>query len=203
MTARMTHAEASSLLPWYVNGTLEPSEHDAVRAHLADCAECRAECALLHEVQSATVAAAGEPAAEPSPPRSRVPAPVTRWRRTWWLTPRPVRWAVAAQAAALAGLVVWGALGPSPGGALYGTLDEPAAAASDEVRPRLQLIFADDVRAARLRDLLLAHGLRLVDGPSPLGVYTVELEAAAVDGVDAVAQDLRGRPEIRLADPLP
>lgn len=203
MTARMTHAEASSLLPWYVNGTLEPSEHDAVRAHLADCAECRAECALLHEVQNATVAAASDAAPDPSPLRPHRPLPLARWRRTWWLTPRPVRWAMAAQAVALCGLVVWGALGPSPGAPVYATLDEPVAASSAEVRPRLKLIFADDVRAARLRDLLLAQGLRLVDGPSPLGVYTVELEAAAVDGVDAVAQNLRGRPEIRLADPLP
>ena len=35
--------EIRELLPWYVNGSLDAAEHEAVESHLASCEECRAE----------------------------------------------------------------------------------------------------------------------------------------------------------------
>src|SRR5690242_15210109 len=39
------HERTQSLLPWYVNDTLEVDERAEVESHLADCAECRGDVA--------------------------------------------------------------------------------------------------------------------------------------------------------------
>jgi hypothetical protein len=49
------HNEIDLLLPWYVNHTLEPAEHDRVTRHLTTCAECRESVSLLAEIQTAVV----------------------------------------------------------------------------------------------------------------------------------------------------
>jgi len=196
MTEPITHDDASTLLPWYVNGTLDAGERAAVEAHLAHCVACRQELAFLREVAAAT-AENGAPA----PAGFEVRSLSGRLRRAWWLTPAPARGLVAAQAAVIAGLVVWAAVAPSAPVATYATLDEPAPPAAPG--GRLQLVFAADTSEERLRAVLLDHGLSLVDGPSPLGVYTVAAEAEGMEGVAAMAEDLLAQPEVRLAAPLP
>ena len=49
------HDEIDLLLPWYVNHTLEPAEHDRVTRHMNACAECRESVSLLTEIQTAVV----------------------------------------------------------------------------------------------------------------------------------------------------
>lgn len=49
------HDEIDLLLPWFVNETLDPAEHDRVAAHLAACSICQENVALLTDVQAAVV----------------------------------------------------------------------------------------------------------------------------------------------------
>ena len=49
------HDAIDLLLPWYVNHTLEPAEHDRVTRHVNACAECRQSVSLLAEIQAAVV----------------------------------------------------------------------------------------------------------------------------------------------------
>ena len=49
------HDEIDLLLPWFVNETLDPVEHDRVIAHLATCSICQDSVALLTDVQAAVV----------------------------------------------------------------------------------------------------------------------------------------------------
>jgi len=49
------HDEIDLLLPWYVNDTLEPAEHDRVTRHVTTCSECRESVSLLAEIQTAVV----------------------------------------------------------------------------------------------------------------------------------------------------
>ena len=44
---------AAAVLPFHVNGTLGPEDQRRVLAHLAGCADCRAELALWHDVSAA------------------------------------------------------------------------------------------------------------------------------------------------------
>jgi hypothetical protein len=124
-------------------------------------------------------------------------------------TPRPVRWALAGQLAALLLLAAALALGPArrtqsgagvPAAqagtrdAKYVTLSAPAANAGSAVaaaRPQIRLMFTETATEKQMRDVLLAARGRLVDGPSPAGTYTLELPAptsAAAAPPDPVAR---------------
>ncbi len=51
----LDHVEIDLLLPWYVNDTLDPAEHDRVAAHITTCATCQENVSLLSGIQSAVV----------------------------------------------------------------------------------------------------------------------------------------------------
>jgi len=46
------HRTVDSLLPWYVNDTLDVRDRARVQAHLPLCPQCREELELLKEIQS-------------------------------------------------------------------------------------------------------------------------------------------------------
>ena len=218
------HEELELLLPWYVNGTLEAAERAALDDHLAGCARCRAELAR-EEGLAAALRAAEDVAPAPHPaqlarllgrldgePRAeRLP----RLAALWAGTPRPVRWAVAAQALlvlALAAATGWRAGGVDPAretaavetpAAEFRTLadttpETPAAAPAGATR--LRVLFAEETSARAVRGILERVGGRIVDGPSPLGVYTVEVPAGpAADPLEVVLDHLRAQPEVRFA----
>jgi len=52
---KASHEEVALLLPWYLNGTLEPKEHRKVENYLAVCSECRLEMEELKIIQSAVI----------------------------------------------------------------------------------------------------------------------------------------------------
>jgi hypothetical protein len=55
MSQMHDHDEIDLLLPWYVNCTLEPAEHNRVMKHVATCARCQENVALLTDVRAAVV----------------------------------------------------------------------------------------------------------------------------------------------------
>lgn len=134
-------------------------------------------------------------------------------------TPRPVRWLLAAQAAALVAAILGGTAfrpaGGEPGGPVSGppagaapgtfhTLSDPAPPGPAAGEPRVRVVFADGAAAAAVRDLLLAARARVIDGPTPFGVYTVE---ALVEGVgrdrggEPLLARLRDDPAVVFAEP--
>ncbi|HEY6324575.1 MAG TPA: zf-HC2 domain-containing protein [Thermoanaerobaculia bacterium] len=105
-------------------------------------------------------------------------------------TPRLVRWALAGQLAALILLATALAFGPArrqP--ALYRTLSEPSAQAASlaataatsatAAAPQIRVVFVEAATAKQMREVLLSTRGHLVDGPSPLGAYTLELPVPA------------------------
>lgn len=60
----MTHLEMENLASDYLEGLLEPSQHEAVDAHLSDCAACRE---LLGDVRQALELCRRTEVAEPRP----------------------------------------------------------------------------------------------------------------------------------------
>ena len=196
------HEQAQQLLPWYVNGTLEADEAAMVEAHLAECAECRADLAAEQVLAREIVALPldvehawsmlSERIDAAGPPR-RLAEPVPFLRRKvamGWVLGGPL---AAAAAVAFAVVVVPGA--PSPAGETYRALGSAPTAAPGNAL----VMFKPDARDGDQRDALTKAGARIVDGPTASGAYVVRIapasRAQALDG-------LRATPQIVLAEPI-
>jgi len=59
------HDDLQLLLPWYVNNTLSPDEHERVSRHVAKCQECREHVALLEQVQKEATRSPAVPIVQP------------------------------------------------------------------------------------------------------------------------------------------
>jgi hypothetical protein len=122
-------------------------------------------------------------------------------------TPRPLRGALVAQVAIIAllvGVLVWGELrtvispAVSVAPATYETLSDAAPQKGGTVA--LRVMFSPLATEKEIRDLLLAVHGEITAGPSPFGVYTVEI-AAAGHPVSVVLTRLRSDSVVTLAEP--
>jgi anti-sigma factor RsiW len=204
MNTHTDHLDAQDALPWLANGTLAGAELERVQAHVATCAHCRADLALLR-----TVHAAGPgPDLDFDPDRAlaqlmpqldtapEAPAPglLQRWRnrlaandRTW------LRTAVALQFCAIA---VLGALLARPGAQPDSYRALGAAGANGMARA--VVTFRPDTPEAELRRIVRASGARIVGGPTVTDAWLV-----GADGrLDPVLARLRAEPAVTLAEPL-
>ena len=120
----------------------------------------------------------------------------------------PTRWLLAAvviQSIALAAIVSSMLLSHEGGepAAAYRTLASATAADG----PRLRVVFAPSMTLAELQDLLRAHELVVVAGPSETGIFTLSLRErlAASHGAEAqsaVITRLRADARVRFVEPV-
>lgn len=215
------HDLIAELLPWYANGTLNPSQHALVFKHLPCCAECRAILAQYQKLDAVCQSRRDEIDWQPSPAHFELilqniavekndPAgsstvsrhsPLTRLSNRLTTMSRPIAWALTLETVALAVLVVLLvspriALQP-PNARLFETLSNSRAPAAGG-QARVHIVFAEDISERDIRTLLVSVQGRLVDGPSRLAVYTLEVSA---DKLDAALPKLRNHPKVKLAEP--
>jgi hypothetical protein len=216
------HLEAQDALPWLANGTLAGAELERVQAHVASCADCRADLALLRTVRAAGPAPdlgfdperalarlmprldaapaeddAAVPCAVPATPAHETPGLLRRWRARLAANDRTwLRAAVAAQfcaIAVLAAMLARPAAHPEAAGA-YRVL----GAAGANGAARLVVTFRPDTPEAELRRIVRASGARIVGGPTVTDAWL-----AGADGQLApVLARLRAEPAVTLAEPL-
>jgi anti-sigma factor RsiW len=209
------HERLQSMLPWYVNGTLDERDRAEVHAHLQNCTDCRAETELhacimerVREGRDVHPAAVGSLnvlmeriEAHDASLRRRL----VRWCRER-LEGRPMECALTAQAATILLLVLmlaWMVTRPEPP-AEYRTLASPAAMQTDR-GPQLLLELHRSLTAAEVQRLLQQVGGQIVHGPSAQGAYIVELAGAdAADSrtVSEIAAWLRAQPGVEQVSSL-
>ena len=177
------------MLPAWLNGTLSERERGEVDAHLAACDACRRE---LEEYSSLRTRLselyAGEPGASPQAFRGVMAqigqvGPLQRldgWLRSLLGAP----WAPT-----FAGLLVVAQLGALTWMASQRPEPEVVSRSVPAPGARLRVGFLDTATEREIRALLKEVGGRIVDGPSPEGVYVVEIPAAT----DAAARALLAR----------
>ncbi|RLA94386.1 MAG: hypothetical protein DRG69_05380 [Deltaproteobacteria bacterium] len=172
------------LLPWYVNGTLDEVEEESLREHIAHCVICQRELqAVQHE--RGLYRSVMEEVPVPST-FSRLLSEIKMaerdgfWRKVLSLLEGPLEWPrpalvlLAVQAVLIVALVAVLSLNPwGVGEGLYRTLSGPQQVAFEG--PRLQILFREDVPEQLIRETLLEIGGTIVRGPTPMGVYTIEL----------------------------
>jgi len=92
----------------------------------------------------------------------------------------------------------------------------PSSDATQGPTGRVRLAFVDDAREQDLRTLLLSLRATILAGPSPLGVYLVQVPLAwlvprlrgspgtptAPDPMHLLLEELRAHPAVRLAEPV-
>jgi hypothetical protein len=171
------------LLPWYLSGTLEKAEKETVKKHLRSCAICQEELAAIKREQESYKAAAEEipvPQTFPHLIAEIEQGEKTVWQRITTFIPKPqsalAAALIAAQFIVIAGLV--GLLTLNPWGAgekFYRTLSGPTAI--EGKGPRISILFQDGVQEKTAREVILGINGSIVRGPSPMGIYTVELRA--------------------------
>ena len=210
MNGQLPHKDAFELLPWYVNGTLDPDEHRDVRAHLSHCLVCRRELGFLERLEREVVTS---PDRDPALQRGladvmlrieTAQAPLAR--RLWAAIATAVRsshpllcGALVVQTAALALVAFLLVRSPSPDDATFETLsDAPVLSVPAQGQVRLRVVFGPEMSVADLDALLRAAGARVVDGPSSVGAYAIEVPD---DASAALLEDLRADTRVSFAEP--
>ena len=193
------HESMDLLLPWFVNRTLEPHEHERVRRHLDACEECRDAVSLLSTVESTL----RHPTATPMvpPPRTdrllqAVDRAGGRGRR------RPLTFALAASLAAVvlaAALLLPDRERSQTGPVRYETATSTAPAAPMDYV--LDLRFELDTPVAARERVLRDLDARDVSASEPGGAYriTVRLPAASLEELEGYVRELEALPGVASA----
>lgn len=224
------HEIVTELLPWYSEGTLNPAETALAEKHLEGCPSCRETLAQCHRLGAAFAmrgeADAWQPSeahferllamvgqAEEADARAQQPPKKARnWRAgldaayAWFAEPTVPRWALGAETLVLAALVLVLIIPKTPeksaGGSAFETLTSPAKPLTTACGACLHVVFDGAASESEMRGLLLAVHGQMVEGPSYLGVYTVELNPGEGGALEQALNILRASAKVRLAEPL-
>jgi anti-sigma factor RsiW len=206
------HREAAELLPWLVNETLDSEERLRVERHVAQCVACSRELDAQRALQAAIASTTPEPEAQAAfeqlRPKLDDPSSRRRGARGWYALRKfwsrlepPTRRLMAAQLALTILLCVALAVAlssPRSAPSLYRTLSNPLHIAP--AGPVVVVVFHADRSEHEIRSALLAVNGRIVDGPSSVGAYTVQLPAG---DLQAALSALRSDPGVAFAEPIP
>jgi anti-sigma factor RsiW len=211
------HPDISSLIPWYVNGSIDEHERQRVDEHLTLCPECREEVARerwIHQQMTAENAVEHMPVASLNRLQVRLDGIHTEEladAHAAALGPasaEPVRgsmpWAglmaasIAVMAVALSVLAAdrWMQYGAQHAAApVYRTTTTSAQRAPNEA---IRAVFSPALTLNELQAILDEAQLRIVSGPTEAGVYS--LAANSRRPVSSSLTLLRGHAEVRFAE---
>ncbi len=197
------HRACRKLLPWYVNGTLNADERARVERHLEDCAVCREEVASLEDLQQCVRETSSETEAA-VPGFGKVMAQIDAATAPRFRTPPAIRWALAAQAAAilvLAAMLIWPTAPASQDD--FRTLSDPRVETGNAA-PSFRIVFSETATEAELRRLLRSVEAEIVSCPSSFGVYTIRVRAQSLPPAERDDWLARVRREalVRLVEPI-
>ena len=222
--APRSHDEAFELIPWLVNGRL-PQEHlPWIERHVAECDVCRREVEvqrrlrkairrddsnvefaphasfqkLWSRIEASAQGAASDDGIDRGVDRSSLP-PGEHPAES-----RPRRWMLAAATVLAVGLglllaLSWRAQSPGPA-ADYRTAAAPSAVPDRD--GQIRVVFSPNVTVDELTRIVTETRLKIVDGPSDSGVYTLTVQPGQDLPVEDVLVRLRRDPRVRFAEPV-
>jgi hypothetical protein len=205
------HHEVSTLIPWYVNETLDDDERQRVEAHVELCASCRNDLAVqrriceaidaqpalrympvasLKRLQARLDAVPAETASLPVQAPEHEVQSATPWRG--WMAA-----SIAVMAVAVGLLVAdrWVQLEARRGKPNYYTVTKSTPRPRDEV---IRAVFSPNITLVELQSVLDEAQLRIVSGPTEAGVYSLASNSTLT--VRASLALLRQHPTVRFAE---
>jgi hypothetical protein len=202
------HLDMQALLPWYVTRRLDASERARVEAHLAECAECRADVAVERRLAAEWASLPIETETswlhfrervmrdDVAHARSAMFSRLVDTVRHAFALGRPwftgMGWALAAvQAAVLLAVVV----PVRPTAPVYHTL----SASQSPLTGNVLVMFSPDTSERRLRNALEVNNARIVDGPTAGGAYVLHVPA---DERRSALARMQAEPDVELAQPI-
>jgi anti-sigma factor RsiW len=207
------HPEISSLLPWYVNGTVAESERERVDEHLIQCAHCRDELARerwiyqnmtgetsIEYMPSASLQRLqarldGVDAAESTTASGAPDAARLHDRSAPWHGMMAASVAVLAVALSLLAAGRWTQYRARAAAPAYRTVTTPVLHAQDEA---IRAVFSPTITLSVLQSILDEAQVRIVSGPTEAGVYSLAQTSRRPVSVSLAL--LRGHAEVRFAE---
>jgi anti-sigma factor RsiW len=210
------HPEISSLLPWYVNGTISASERLQVDEHLTLCTHCRDELARerwiyqnmtaenaveympsasLQRLQARLDGADGAQSAPDSPVHAPVGAEQSRDRSMPWPGLMAASVAVLAVALSLLAAGRWTDYGARAAAPVYRTVTNPRPTVPNVA---IRAVFSPTITLSELQSILEEAQLRIVAGPSEAGVYSLAVNSERPVGASLAL--LRQHAAVRFAE---
>ncbi len=212
------HDSVDALLPWYVNGTLSPEEDNQVEKHMDTCLQCRTAItelrSLQHVVQQSTNIGLVErknlqgvlsridplPAESVARKHGSLAKKISDFWDTFMTLPGGWRYTVVAQFLLLA-LVLAVTFDRPSTAPVFTTLSAPAEN-TQQKSVRIRVVFAEDVLLRDIRHLLVDAQTRIVDGPTPSGVYMLETAYAPSEVLQDVLDRWRNKALVRFVEPV-
>lgn len=198
MQTSIDHEKLAELLPWYVNGTLDESEHAHVHRHIEVCEECRDSVDMLGRMRHAMRNDSTAPLV-PAPREDRLLVALDESQRA----PQPVRWPWYAAVASLAIIAVAAAVmlraGPAEPPSRFETVTSPAS--QEPINYVVDLQLAPGVAAESryaLFEFLQVGDSAVATGENSYRV-TLELGAVSLSELDQFVEGLESRSEIASA----
>lgn len=195
-TQRSRRDELETLLPFYLNGTLDGQDLAEVEAWLASDPQAQAALAAADDEYGATLMAneAVRPPADAArrfarsldalagpQPTASTPSLVARLWQGFLGVPAGVAWAVAGLAVAV--MIAQGLVDRDapPGYEIAGD------AQYGENVPFVLVAFTEDATLAAIGDLLASQGTSLAGGPLPGGIYRIAVPVAGKSDYDRIS----------------
>lgn len=177
-TIESCHTALHSLLPWYVNGTLDEAEREALEAHLAVCDHCakayQQERMLAKAVNTTpdNIPDAGNALADLEAgqdferPRRRSARQRKGVIHSSWLPGIAIAQAAVIAALAVALLLV---INPNSVPASYHTVSDVPV----NTLATFDVVFAPETQQATITALLESNNVQIIAGPNAAGAYTL------------------------------
>jgi len=180
--------DVSSLIPWYLNGTLSDTERAQVEAFLRDSPDAEPQLQMWRAVQlDSRLQPVTQPGVDFGWQRLRrdLKREQRRGPNQFW------RMAVAASVLMVVGLQT-AILMRQDTGTRYAPMSGTAEIPGDAWR--VQVRFAESAAVADINALLLRVDARVIGGPSALGIYELALPRAAAADAEALRSRLAAEP---------
>lgn len=215
------HDEFVHLIPWYLKGQLSVDESDAVKQHLSSCESCQQELLSCQKIAESLpdTATTWKPSAahfagilanldklEAASATKQIPEFSTkssvfdRIQQLLSQTPNPIRWTLAAEALAviLLAAVVMPSRFNSDIPRSFETLSNAQTPATLS-GTMLRVVFSENMSTKELSELLLQNKAQINQGPTAVGVYTIQIPHGYSDQVQAT---FKSHPKVSLVLPV-